>query len=234
MKPPIISEKKQIRTSFHLKTCPFPLTSPPLSQFISVCNPSPFIEPATATAQPTALCSVTQRPAIAITFCLLLLLLASTHWTCLCLPAAQYVDRHLAINLILPAIMFAINDTELPLLSFKYCSLLPLFTQNPSILSSFSMSGNTGYPAQSSITVPQALEIARDSEEGARDPTVVNVLEAALTAIWSKIEAQPTTYVMTRDEFAVFNYFQHRFVGHQVAVAARKRYWDNLEVSSGA
>ncbi|CAG8972436.1 hypothetical protein HYALB_00001125 [Hymenoscyphus albidus] len=136
--------------------------------------------------------------------------------------------------------MFALHESELPLLSFKYCTsglnLLPLFAQNPSILSSIatSMGGVNGNSAQSSTTVPQALEIARDSEEGARDPTVVNVLETALASIWSKIEARPSTYVMTRDEFAVFNYFQHRFEGQQVATDARKRYWDNLEVANGA
>lgn len=68
----------------------------------------------------------------------------------------------------------------------------------------------------------QALEVARDSPEGADDPTVSAILEAALTAIWRRIRASPA-YVMTREEFAVFNYFQHRFQGDRLAVAARKR-----------
>ncbi|KAH8685587.1 hypothetical protein BGZ60DRAFT_362184, partial [Tricladium varicosporioides] len=75
-------------------------------------------------------------------------------------------------------------------------------------------------------SVTQALEIARDSEEGARDPTIANVLENAVAAIWARIQDQPQSYVMTRDEFAVFNYFQRRFEGYEVATAARKRYWD--------
>ncbi len=76
-------------------------------------------------------------------------------------------------------------------------------------------------------TIAQALEVARDSEEGASDPTVINILEIALWATWAKIEAQPTSYIMTRDEFAVFNYFQSRFAGRQLAIAAIKRYWDH-------
>jgi hypothetical protein len=89
----------------------------------------------------------------------------------------------------------------------------------------------TRTPPSPAITeVSQALEIARDSPEGARDPTVINILETALTDIWRKIEAHPTSYVMTRDEFAVFNYFQGRFAGQELAVAARKRYWDHLEL----
>ncbi|EQL03763.1 hypothetical protein G6O67_004425 [Ophiocordyceps sinensis] len=75
--------------------------------------------------------------------------------------------------------------------------------------------------------VAQALEIARESPDGASDPTVSKILEHALAHAWGKVAAQPESYVMTRDEFAVFNFFQHRFTGDGVAVAARKRYWDN-------
>jgi len=76
-------------------------------------------------------------------------------------------------------------------------------------------------------SVTQALEIARDSSEGAQDPTVKQILETALTEIWSRIQAQPSSYVMSREEFAVFNLFQKRFEGQELAIAARKRYWDS-------
>ncbi|KAK7992864.1 hypothetical protein PG996_012111 [Apiospora saccharicola] len=75
--------------------------------------------------------------------------------------------------------------------------------------------------------VAQALEIARESPDGAKDPVVSSILENALVQIWTKVQAQPDSYVMSRDEFAVFNFFQHRFAGNKVAIAARKRYWDN-------
>jgi hypothetical protein len=138
--------------------------------------------------------------------------------------------------------MSSSRETDLPFLfSLNYNNLLPIFTHNPPILSPFSMGGHHGhnghtrqYPAQGRISVIQALEIARDSEEGAQDPTVVSVLESAMTAIWSKIEAQPDSYVMTRSEFAVLNYFQRRFDGNGLASAAKKRYWDNLAVFNGA
>jgi hypothetical protein len=79
----------------------------------------------------------------------------------------------------------------------------------------------------SSTTVLQALEIARHSEEGAQDPVISNILKAALIQIWSKVQAKPDSYIMTRDEFAVFNYFQHQFVEQELAIAARRRYWDS-------
>ncbi|RYO94309.1 hypothetical protein DL766_005151 [Monosporascus sp. MC13-8B] len=76
--------------------------------------------------------------------------------------------------------------------------------------------------------VAHALEVARDSPEGSQDPKVCSILDTALAQIWAKLQAQPDTYVMTRDEFAVFNFFQYRFIGNELAVAARKRYWDNV------
>ncbi|CZR58947.1 uncharacterized protein PAC_08839 [Phialocephala subalpina] len=83
------------------------------------------------------------------------------------------------------------------------------------------------------ISVAAALEIARDSPEGAQDPTVVNTLETAIADIWRRIEAKSTSYVMARDAFAVFNYFQSRFEGQQLATDAAERYRDSLHLSSG-
>ncbi|KAH7148744.1 hypothetical protein EDB81DRAFT_883148 [Dactylonectria macrodidyma] len=76
-------------------------------------------------------------------------------------------------------------------------------------------------------SVAQALEIARESPDGSSDPTISKILEGALAQIWGKVQAHPNSYVMTRDEFAVFNFFQHRFAGDKTAVNARRRYWDN-------
>jgi hypothetical protein len=133
-----------------------------------------------------------------------------------------------------------IYDSDLPvwLFSLKYNDINTVSINSPalSILSSMSMGGNNGSTKQLSsavTTVAQALEIARDSAEGARNPTVVYILETAITEIWGMIEAAPDSYVMTRDEFAVFNYFQDRFEGLELASAARRRYWDHLELTNG-
>lgn len=87
--------------------------------------------------------------------------------------------------------------------------------------------GVAGGPAQDAA-VAQALEIARESPDGAQDPTVSKILEQALSRTWAKVQAHPDAYIMTRNEFAVFNFFQHRFSGDRTAVGARKRYWDNM------
>ncbi|KAK6860866.1 hypothetical protein PG995_004502 [Apiospora arundinis] len=82
-------------------------------------------------------------------------------------------------------------------------------------------------PSAASIRVAQALEMARDCPDAAEDPVVSNILESALVQTWDKVLAQPDSYVMSRDEFALFNFFQCRFEGNKVAIAARRRYWDN-------
>ncbi|KAI9900337.1 hypothetical protein N3K66_004599 [Trichothecium roseum] len=83
-------------------------------------------------------------------------------------------------------------------------------------------------PPHKETSVAQALEIARESPDGAQDATVAGILEAAIQAVWERLMHDPTkSYVMSRSEFAVFNYFQHRFGQHHVATAARARYWNH-------
>ena len=90
-------------------------------------------------------------------------------------------------------------------------------------------------PSSGNLSTTQALEIARDSPEGAQDPVVASILETALSEIWGKIQARPTSYVMTRSEFAIFNYFQNRFEGQELAASARSRYWScQRQVNGGS
>ncbi|SCN88551.1 uncharacterized protein FFB20_08331 [Fusarium fujikuroi] len=74
--------------------------------------------------------------------------------------------------------------------------------------------------------VPQSLEIACESPDGASYPSIREILESALEEIWAKVQNQPDSYIMMRDEFAVFNFFQHRFAGDKMAISARKRFWE--------
>lgn len=118
----------------------------------------------------------------------------------------------------------------------SYSSLLTMNAHHtPATMPMFDLfsahSQDHGSPVQDNTEVSQALEIARESPEGAKDPVVTNILESALHALWVRVVAQPDSYVMTRDEFALFNYFQHRFEGNKLAMAARSRYWDNTACS---
>ncbi|EEH16517.2 hypothetical protein PABG_06604 [Paracoccidioides brasiliensis Pb03] len=76
-------------------------------------------------------------------------------------------------------------------------------------------------------TIRTALEEARNSEDGRIDPRMISVLETAISEVWRKVQAEPDTYVLTRAEFALFNFFLIRYRG-PVAQRAVERYWNNF------
>lgn len=77
--------------------------------------------------------------------------------------------------------------------------------------------------------VRQALEQARNSEDGHVGPHTAAVLEAAITKLWANIQARPDSYVLDAHEFALFNYFRDRFGDSPVARRAVARFWDNYQ-----
>lgn len=91
--------------------------------------------------------------------------------------------------------------------------------------------GNTSADGVGSLTIQRAIDVARNTE-GDLDPTVNNFLEGVYKDIWDHINSQPDLYILTRDEFAVFNYYQQRLAGNQLAEAAIKRYWDHAREPS--
>lgn len=82
--------------------------------------------------------------------------------------------------------------------------------------------------------IRQALERARNCEDGTVDPQTTAVLEAAITELWTRIQADPDSYVLSRDEFALFNYFLERYRGSAVAQRAVARFWNNYHGSPNA
>ncbi|KAI1806019.1 hypothetical protein F4811DRAFT_184386 [Daldinia bambusicola] len=73
------------------------------------------------------------------------------------------------------------------------------------------------------------LEIARDTPEAFDNPLIEAVLRTALEMIWQKLLDQPR-YVMSRDEFAIFNFFRSKPMDKeraQVAAKATATYWEN-------
>lgn len=80
--------------------------------------------------------------------------------------------------------------------------------------------------------VRQALERARNCEDGHIDSQTSEILEAAIAELWKTIQTQPDTYVLDRDEFALFNFFRDRFRGSSVAQKAVERFWNNYRGAS--
>ena len=79
------------------------------------------------------------------------------------------------------------------------------------------------------LTYQRAIDIARNTE-GDLDPNVTAYLEEAVTEISNNLTSYPESYVLSKDEFAVFNYFRHRFQG-DLAERAVDRYWRSAHAS---
>ncbi|KAF2204741.1 hypothetical protein GQ43DRAFT_121204 [Delitschia confertaspora ATCC 74209] len=94
------------------------------------------------------------------------------------------------------------------------------------------MGGNANIDG-SALTLQRALDIARNSEGGV-DPAITAFLERKLGEVWAKLQAQPNTYVFTKDEFALFNYYRARFGSSEIARSATQRFWDNYNGGSSS
>ncbi|KAL8982416.1 MAG: hypothetical protein Q9177_005281 [Variospora cf. flavescens] len=81
------------------------------------------------------------------------------------------------------------------------------------------------------LTPAKALEIAKNCEDGV-PPAVTAVLERAVSELWQRIQAQPSTYVMSKEEFIVFNYYRSRFANVATAQQAVARFWNNFPEDS--
>ena len=90
-------------------------------------------------------------------------------------------------------------------------------------------SGKVNADSVGSLTYQRALDVARNSE-GDLDPNISAYLERALTDIWSHIHANPTTYILSKDEFPVLNFYRQRYtdeIHKPLCEKAIQRYWDN-------
>ncbi|KAA6407809.1 MAG: hypothetical protein FRX48_08160 [Lasallia pustulata] len=97
------------------------------------------------------------------------------------------------------------------------------------------MGGNASsdHVTPNQLTVSRALDIARNREDGVSNPAVNEVLETAIGGIWRRISTQPA-YVMTKEEFAVFNYYRNRFSDSHVAQQAVGRFWNHHQGDASA
>ncbi|KAH0553423.1 hypothetical protein GP486_006507 [Trichoglossum hirsutum] len=84
------------------------------------------------------------------------------------------------------------------------------------------MGGNGSSGSSRPLTIQAALVRARDPSQE-EDPAVTAFLEAVLADIWRKLRAEPNTYILTQDEFAVFNFFVQRYPDDEIASAAINR-----------
>ncbi|TKX18569.1 hypothetical protein C1H76_9359 [Elsinoe australis] len=93
-------------------------------------------------------------------------------------------------------------------------------------LASLSMGPRQDSFLLANFTIQSALEIARNSDSEV-DPIVWRFLQDQVDNLWSRIQTHPESYVMNKDEFALFNYFRHRFAHSTLTEKAIARFWQH-------
>ncbi|KAJ4994283.1 peptide-n4-(n-acetyl-beta-glucosaminyl)asparagine amidase a [Stagonosporopsis vannaccii] len=89
------------------------------------------------------------------------------------------------------------------------------------------MGGNLEHVAgYGQLSLGQAVHIAQNSDGGV-DQRLAQFLERRLADVWAKLNAQPTSYILPADEFALLNYYRPRFGDNVIVKDATKRFWDN-------
>jgi hypothetical protein len=78
------------------------------------------------------------------------------------------------------------------------------------------------------LSLSQAIEYAQNSEGGV-EQRLAQHLEKKLGEVYARMQAQPTSYMLARDEFALLNYYRSRFGDSELIKTATKRFWSSHE-----
>lgn len=87
----------------------------------------------------------------------------------------------------------------------------------------------------SNLDTQTALDIARNAD-GAVDPRVKAKLDYEFEQIWLRLSAQPDSYLLSKDEFALFNYYIYtcRHLDANLTQQAVARFWGAHQGQDGA
>ena len=80
------------------------------------------------------------------------------------------------------------------------------------------------------LTRATAVEFSIQKQHADIDPGATTFLGQSIDGIWQRVQAQPSTYVFTREEFAVFaifNYYRGVFSENEIAQQAVQRFWEH-------
>lgn len=83
------------------------------------------------------------------------------------------------------------------------------------------MPGSSG----SQLSIKEALKIAKNQQNGAVNTPASERLERAKIEILGSIQAQPTSYIMSQEEFSVINYFHEQYKNNNTVNQAISRFW---------
>lgn len=89
-----------------------------------------------------------------------------------------------------------------------------------------------GGPDTQTGDIRDLLRIAKENENGQIKPEVTQALRQAMAALWNRIRTNSSTYIMSRDEFSLINYYQSDYKDNEIAQDAVKRFWANYSGTS--
>lgn len=78
------------------------------------------------------------------------------------------------------------------------------------------------------LTIPEAINIIEQHQPGdIIHLAVTRFLGQKLDQIWNRVRAQPATYMLTKEEFAVFDYHRDIFGENEIVQQALQRFWEH-------
>ncbi|OTB01451.1 hypothetical protein M426DRAFT_14476 [Hypoxylon sp. CI-4A] len=83
--------------------------------------------------------------------------------------------------------------------------------------------------------IMRALETARESPRSLDNPQIRSILMSEVESIWFKLSSTGGNYVMTRNEFSIFNFFRHLYCmpeQKEIARIATSIYWCHARPTS--
>ena len=80
------------------------------------------------------------------------------------------------------------------------------------------------------LDIQTALDIARNADTDV-SPQITNYLESQVRSVWKRLQKKPDTYILSKDEFALFNFYIYRYRGSEVTEKAVERFWNHHQGS---
>lgn len=79
---------------------------------------------------------------------------------------------------------------------------------------------------ESQLTIPEALGISAQDKRGDMKPAMTKSHRETFDKMLQRVQAQPTTYIMTSEESAVFRHYPDAFIDNGLAQEAVQRFWE--------
>lgn len=90
------------------------------------------------------------------------------------------------------------------------------------------MGNGQDHQQSGNLDIQTALDIARTPNTEV-DPVVTKYLDSTVEGVWERIRAEPHSYLLNKDEFAIFNFYRAKYQKQDkdITEAAVARFWQH-------